>query len=545
MLLTVVPVWLVLIPSALQANTITVNTTADPGTSAQCSLRAAINNANNKTSSALSSCAAGTGNDAIVFSVSDTITLGSTLPAITNLGGSLTIDGSGHKITVSGDGKYQVLAVDVGATLNLNKLTIANGSADSGGGIDNEGTLIVTNSTFSHNSGSGQGGGIFNHGGTLTVTNSTFSYNSGSGGGITTGGTATVTNSSFFNNSSSGVGGGIKAYSTLTVANSSFFNNSAGFGGGIYNHFGGTLTVTNSIFNGNSGSGLGGGGIGNSGALTVTDSTFDFNGASGSAIESGAGGGIDNYGGTLTVTNSTFLANGASGSGGGIENYKGSTTVSNSILSNNTPGGNCGVFKATIDNGGYNISNDGTCHFGSFTAANGDTIGDDVMPLLKTLANNGGPTETIALKPKSPAIDAIPIDLCPATDQRGAPRPDPGDTTAACDIGAFESGNLVWLAPSALDFGTINVGQSSAAQTVTLYNQSGKKLTIEGATISGPDFVMVSSTCSSVLDAGQSCNFLISFEPQSSGTLDELFQVFDSGPYSPQQVQLQGATPNR
>ena len=47
-----------------------------------------------------------------------------------------------------------------------------------GGGIYNDGTLTVSNSTFAGNSASsGSGGGIYNHG-TVTVSNSTFSGNS-------------------------------------------------------------------------------------------------------------------------------------------------------------------------------------------------------------------------------------------------------------------------------------------------------------------------------------------------------------------------------
>jgi hypothetical protein len=153
-------------------------------------------------------------------------------------------------------------------------------------------------------------------------------------------------------------------------------------------------------------------------------------------------------------------------------NWYSVATVTNSILANSTSGGNCtggGYATPPVTDGGYNISDDHSCGF-TGTGLNGDPIGDGVNPLLGGLANNGGPTETIVLESGSPAIDAIPIALCPATDQRGAPRPDPGDSILfpACDIGAFESGNLVWLEPSPLDFGTIDVGQSSAAQTVTL-----------------------------------------------------------------------------
>ncbi|HVN29367.1 MAG TPA: choice-of-anchor Q domain-containing protein [Candidatus Binataceae bacterium] len=64
------------------------------------------------------------------------------------------------------------------------------------------------------------------------------------------------------------------------------------------------------------------------------------------------------------------------------------------------------------------------------------------------LANNGGPTQTIALLQGSPAIDAIPFTACLdqanplqqiMVDQRGEPRPDPEDgPNGPCDIGAYE-----------------------------------------------------------------------------------------------------------
>ena len=144
-------------------------------------------------------CTAGTGTDTIEFSVTGTITLTSELPAITNTSpGSLTIDGSGQSITVDGAHSFQIFSVNSGATLNLQFLTIEDGSVTSilaaGGGISNHGTLTVANSTLSGNHAIGEGiggvsfgGAIFNNvGATLTVTDSTFSTNqtTASGTGI-------------------------------------------------------------------------------------------------------------------------------------------------------------------------------------------------------------------------------------------------------------------------------------------------------------------------------------------------------------------------
>lgn len=139
------------------------------------------------------------------------ITLSSALPAITS-GSTLTINGNGF--TLDGASSFQILSVNSGATLNLQFLTLKDGSVTgSGGAILNDGTLTVANSTLSDNhatgrivmfafAGDGDGGAIFNNG-TLTVTDSTLSANqalgaNGFGGAIYNNGTLTVTNSTFF-----------------------------------------------------------------------------------------------------------------------------------------------------------------------------------------------------------------------------------------------------------------------------------------------------------------------------------------------------------
>jgi hypothetical protein len=106
------------------------------------------------------------------------------------------------------------------------------------------------------------------------------------------------------------------------------------------------------------------------------------------------------------------------------------------------PPSNC---FGTIIDAGYNISDDASCGFSATGSRN------STNPMLSTagLANNRGPTETIALDPGSPAIDVIPLANCTDqasppkrvnTDQRGALRPDIGETV--CDIGAYEFQDL-------------------------------------------------------------------------------------------------------
>ncbi|MCC6298767.1 MAG: hypothetical protein IT314_05685, partial [Anaerolineales bacterium] len=488
------------------AASIVVNSNADDtlanlNANATCDLREAITNANNDNQSGSTDCAAGSGADAITFAGNYVITLvGSQLPAVTS---QITITGNGAANTiVQADAApnvatYRVFEVSSSGNLTLDGLTVQHGRCNgacageivSGGGITNDGTLVVTNSALSDNS-ANRGGGIFNNfSGTLSVANSTISGNSASvsgggifnlniatvtnstlsgnstvrGGGIYNYATLTVTDSTFSGNSATITGGGIYNYDTLTVTNSSLSGNSANsYGGGIYNYT--TLTVTNSTLSGNS-AGLDGGGILNDDTLTVTNSTLSGNSAGGD------GGGIENDDGDLTVTNSTLSGNSAGDDGGGIYT-DGTATVTNSTLSGNSAvwwgGGIISYDVLTVTNstlsgnsagvnggGIYNYyileysntiianSTGGDCYNGS------GVIGTNVNNLVKDgscsatfnsdpnlapLADNGGPTQTHALLAGSSAIDTGNAGACPSTDQRGVTRPQ----GAVCDIGAYE-----------------------------------------------------------------------------------------------------------
>ena len=345
---------------------------------------------------------------------------------------NLTIKGQGAAKTAV-DGALNgtaMFTVASGVTARFQNLTIRNGAAflpALGGGINNQGTLTVTNSSFSGNS-AFFGGGIANFG-TLTVTNSTFSDNgfASGGAGIWNEATMTITDSKFSDNRAH-AGSGIENLGTLTVIDSTFSDNLATDGGGISSEQGGRLTVIKSTFSGNSA--FVGGGILSGETLTVIDSTFSDNSA-----EFG-GGGIESDSGIMTVINSTFLDNGPF-LGGGILSL-GSATVKNTILAGGGAAENC---FGVITDAGYNISNDATCGFSATGSRN------STNPMLDPagLQNNGGPTATIALDSESPAIDAIPLADCTDlnsnpihTDQRGALRPDAGEVKVICDIGAYE-----------------------------------------------------------------------------------------------------------
>jgi hypothetical protein len=110
--------------------------------------------------------------------------------------------------------------------------------------------------------------------------------------------------------------------------------------------------------------------------------------------------------------------------GGGLFTTNATVLILNSIVSGSTNGGN--VWGSVTD-GGYNLCSDNSAAFSAMGSLNG------VDPRLGPLADNGGPTETLALLPGSPAIDAVPSGF-PPTDQRGVTRPQ----GLEADMGAFE-----------------------------------------------------------------------------------------------------------
>ena len=236
---------------------------------------------------------------------------------------------------------------------------------------------------------------------TLTVANGLNSANTARSGGLNNNfGTVTISNSTFANNSApnGGYGGAIFNAGSLTIMNSTFTNNSAAYGGALVD----------------------------TGTVTIVSSTFATN------IANDNGGGIWTNS-SVTIVSSTFALNTATlGGGGGIYNG-GTVNINDSIVAHNTAstGNNC--FSSLTDNG-YNLESATDCGFtGTGSLQNTD-------PKLSPLANNGGPTQTMALQQGSLAIDQIPLAQCPATDQRGDPRPDaatPAETT--CDMGAYES----------------------------------------------------------------------------------------------------------
>jgi CSLREA domain-containing protein len=389
------------------------------------------------------------GNESITFAPSlfthgaATITLNSANgPLVDNdTTGTVTIMGPGAtKLAVSGGNAVEVFDVASGAAAVLDGLTISHGRATYGGGILNNGTLILENSTLSKNVATAEGGGIYNTG-SLTVTQSVLSGNSASDGAAICSSNAylnqaiTVSDSTISGNSApEGIGGGIYFFgSTLTIDRSTISDNTASDGGGLFLRYG-NITISNSTISGNSAAGLYGGDNGGginldfTAQLTVTNCTFSGNSAAqGGAIWDSSVAGTS---AAMTVTSCTVSGNSATDSGGGIWNNNRFPLVlylfDTIVAGNSAPNGP--DIAGLVNSGGHNL-------IGNSSGGSGFAASDllNINPVLAPLGNYGGPTQTFGLLPGSPAIDAGDSTGAPAKDQRGDNR------FGAADIGAFES----------------------------------------------------------------------------------------------------------
>jgi hypothetical protein len=158
--------------------------------------------------------------------------------------------------------------------------------------------------------------------------------------------------------------------------------------------------------------------------------------------------------------------NGAPGTapvGGGLYTSGAPATgLRNTVLASNQLGNCAGTAPTDLRN---NLS------FGDASCPGGFATGD---PRLGPLADNGGPTETVAIAPGSAALDEVPVADCLAVDQRGVTRPQGPD----CDIGAFE------LASPAITTGAVT---GLATTTATLHgstapNQASAQVTFQFGT---------------------------------------------------------------
>ena len=207
-----------------------------------------------------------------------------------------------------------------------------------------------------------------------------------------------------------------------------------------------TVKITGSTLTGNAGD-QGGGGIHvtstggvKPSTLSVVDSTLTGNDGS-----SGGGGAILLGQASLVAREDTIAGNTANFHGGGISKdlSPGTVSLQNTILAANTGGAtdaDCDVPAAKAIDGGHDLVGTGCPGFAD--TVHGDRVGTPGAPLdpaLGALADNGGPTDTMAPHLGSEALNAGDAAAClGTTDQRGHSRHAADRLT--CDIGAVDAG---------------------------------------------------------------------------------------------------------
>lgn len=309
-------------------------------------------------------------------------------------GRDITINGAGAASTIIDANGIDRVFQSIGGNLTLNDLTVRNGNSnDFGGCFRFTGANLTLSRTVvkSCNAGLAGGGGI----------------------DVSLPSTVTLTDTTITQNVSPGDGGGIYLShgTTAMITRTTISGNSARYGAGIFFLSGAspsTLTLANTTISGNTATSWGG-------------ATY-FSSETGSSV---------------TLANVTIASNSSGGGGGAVVvSGTGSLQVRNTIIANSVGSSAANCFLTSggvVTDLGNNLEFPGTvCGF---------ALASDVRanPLLGSLTNNGGSTETHALGQGSPAIDAGDDASCVAApvsgvDQRGRSRP----KGVRCDMGAFE-----------------------------------------------------------------------------------------------------------
>jgi CSLREA domain-containing protein len=408
--------------SALAVPTLQVNSTADlvdddtgdgvcHTSAGTCTLRAAVMQAN---------AFAATG--ALIIVPAGTFTL--TRPPVgadddsngdlnltgTSGAGVTTIRGAGPSATfIDGNQIDRVFSIESYRHVVISGVTIENGLASFAGCIENQGDLSIDSSTVTNCYALNYAGAINNEA-TLAVTNSTLSASNGTldGGGITNNGTLLLTASTISGNQAQSGGGLVAGNGSIVAVNTTIADNTADFGAGVQVYDSGTLAFYNTTV------------ASNVVPLTQTENYgaagVHFNNPNLATLE------LFN---SLVANNIDLYAHGDFDCDGTLYTHRANLL---------------GVV-AVCDGQGCLPTGMETC---PVIVGDGHYAQLNSPSTLGPLANNGGPTSTIALLPGSNAIDygdpaagcIDPASQPLAIDQRGFSRP----AGVACDVGAFEAG---------------------------------------------------------------------------------------------------------
>jgi fibronectin-binding autotransporter adhesin len=359
----------------------TGTTCVDSETTPHCSLRAAVEAANNL------------GTPVVIDVPAGTYTLSLGQLTVDNKGGTSIVGAGASTTTVEGAGTGIIdLTGSSGATLWLTGLTLTGGSASDGGALEIDyasDSAVLDHVTLTKNTAGDAGGAVYcgyDKGGSLWAFDSTISHNTAQdGGGIYSYFCGLqLDNTDVTSNTATGGGGGLFIDSgSLTAKGGKINSNVAGSastegeGGGIYNEYGddalyGVKVNYNSALDG----GSGGGDYENYSDLTATGSSFSYDQALGASSYGGGlyldeGAQVSLHGVTLDHDSTGVTDTASYGEGGGAiydygYDFGNSLTIDEaSTLMDNTTG-------AVVAYSEYG---------GSTVAISGSTIEDNTSPI--------------------------------------------------------------------------------------------------------------------------------------------------------------------
>lgn len=359
--------------------------------------------------------------------------------------GQLTIQGSGQQRTrIIGQANSRLFEVLSGAQLSMLRLSLEDGrSAGNGGALINYGELLLRQVLL-------EGNQVSTPHAIGSPPPLAEAFDWGQGGALANYGSAQIHASTFRHNKAQGL----------------YYGNNLGRGGAIFNT--GALLVRDNHFDRNGADDQAdrghGGAIYNLGLADIARSLFTFN----QHAEMGSGGALFNTAtGVLKLSNSTLSNNSNALYNGYVESpgepVPSATLINVSIVQSSGAGlANRGdiLIRNSLIVGNYDpyasdqpfdcVTSGPSSHYraiGLLTSSPASTCAADhyeapariFSHLLEPLADNGGLTHTLALRPGSMALDTG-VGSCSGHDQRRQPRPQDGtgDGIVGCDLGAYE-----------------------------------------------------------------------------------------------------------
>ncbi len=293
----------------------------------------------------------------------------------------------------------------VGAGIvGLSTSTLANNNVQAGNGGSGGSGLFGGNGG---RGGNAFGGGFYVAAGNASLSNDTLANNNAQGG-----------------KGGNGFGGDIRSGVIFADVGGRGGNGGNAFGGGLYVATGSVSLLSDTLANNNADGGNGGsGGSGPAGEGT---------GGNGGNAGNGTGGGLFLVSGSVTTLANTLIAEnngtaGTAGAGGHGKYHNGTAGTQGS--------GSATDVSGTVASSDHDLIGNSSGS-GGFSTANGDILNPSFVG-LGTLANNGGPTQTLALQTGSAAIDQGDSNAAPgATDQRSYAH----IVGSGIDIGSYEYG---------------------------------------------------------------------------------------------------------